>query len=174
MSYSSGGVTAPTPAFHDGAAENHEAAESSLPNDWLTDPSLNHLTNGTQTKERYINVIFNGTNITNYRDGVMEKKTARVISVLNPSQHGMTTIEATATVAVDDSPNEPNMTVPVKYLKPVIPQDGYTYTQVVALAGRFKGELLRLRDYGEEQCSVSNTDELYDEVPTSKLATLSL
>ncbi|TFL05740.1 hypothetical protein BDV98DRAFT_522976 [Pterulicium gracile] len=167
-------ATAQTPAFmgNPSANDDNDNVEYDAPDDWLVQPALNHLTDGSHTAQLFINVVVTGTMITNYRDGALERKTGHVISVLNPSQHNISTVEATATVVFDDHTGDPGMTVPVKYLRPIVPMDGYTYSQAVAMDGRRKGSVLRIRDFNEKKCSVSTLQEVYDEVPTLILATL--
>ncbi|KAI0311407.1 hypothetical protein OF83DRAFT_1271398 [Amylostereum chailletii] len=95
--------------------------------------------------------------------GLMEGKEGIVLSVLNPDS-GLT---ATANVRFGTKESPESRVVPIMYLVPVPPSR--PHGQCVALDGKYKGAILKLREKGMGTWLVTVDESRFEDIPEDRL-----
>jgi hypothetical protein len=93
--------------------------------------------------------------------GKHEGKEGKLQGVLDT---GSDYIPRTATLLVDD---RESLTVPIPYLVPVPPTQ--VRNKVVALDGRYKGQIVTVRDMMLDSCLVTHDDSMYDDLTHDRM-----
>ena len=77
-------------------------------------------------------------------------------------------IPRTATLLIDD---RESLTVPIIYLAPVPPTQ--VRNKVVALDGRYKGQIVTVRDMMRDSCHITYDDSMYDDLRHDRMCVYS-
>jgi hypothetical protein len=93
--------------------------------------------------------------------GKHESKEGKLQGVLDT---GSDYIPRTATLLMDD---RESLTVPIIYLVPVPPTQ--VRHKVVALDGRYKGQIVTVRDMMHDSCLVTHDDSMYDDLTHDRM-----
>ena len=93
--------------------------------------------------------------------GKHESKEGKLQGVLDT---GSDYIPRTATLLMDD---RESLTVPIIYLVPVPPTQ--VRNKVVALDGRYKGQIVTVRDMMHDSCLVTHDDSMYDDLTHDRM-----
>ena len=93
--------------------------------------------------------------------GKHEEREGKLQSVLDT---GSDYIPRTATLLMDDLES---LTVPIIYLVPLPPRA--VRDKVVALDGRYKGQIVTVRDMMHDSCLVTHDDSLYDDLTHDRM-----
>lgn len=93
--------------------------------------------------------------------GKHESREGKLQGVLDT---GSDYIPRTATLLMDD---QDSLTVPIIYLVPIPPR--LVRDKVVALDGRYKGQIVTVRDMMHDSCLVTHDDSMYDDLTHDRM-----
>lgn len=93
--------------------------------------------------------------------GMHEGKEGKLQGVLDTGSDYM---PRTATLLMDDLES---LTVPIIYLVPIPPR--VVRNKVVALDGRYKGQIVTVRDMMHDSCLVTHDDSMYDDLTHDRM-----
>ena len=132
---------------------------SDLDKNWLVDPAYAANKIGMMVKIR--GTRGDSAGFPEWDHGKHESKEGKLQGVLDT---GSDYIPRTATLLMDD---RESLTVPIIYLVPVPPTQ--VRNKVVALDGRYKGQIVTVRDMMHDSCLVTHDDSMYDDLTHDRM-----
>jgi hypothetical protein len=99
--------------------------------------------------------------LSEWSDGKYEGKEGKVLGVLDTLSESL---HRTAALQMDAGES---LTVPIIYLVPVPPTQ--VRNEVVALDGRYKGKVVKVRDMMLDSCLVTDDDSMYDDLTHDRM-----
>jgi hypothetical protein len=130
-----------------------------LDKNWLVDPAYAANKVGMMVKIR--GSRGDSAGFPEWDHGKHEGKEGKLQGVLDT---GSDYIPRTATLLMDDMES---LTVPIIYLVPMPP--GQVRNKVVALDGRYKGQIVTVRDMMHDSCLVTHDDSMYDDLTHDRM-----
>jgi hypothetical protein len=134
-------------------------AFSELDKNWLVDPAYANNKVGMMVKIR--GSRGDSAGFPEWDHGKHEDKEGKLQGVLDT---GSDYIPRTATLLMDDLES---LTVPIIYLVPLPPR--LVRDKVVALDGRYKGQIVTVRDMMHDSCLVTHDDSMYDDLTHDRM-----
>jgi hypothetical protein len=132
---------------------------SELDKNWLVDPAYANNKVGMKVKIR--GSRGDSAGFPEWDHGKHEGKEGKLQGVLDT---GSDYIPRTATLVMDDLES---LTVPIIYLIPIPPR--LVRDKVVALDGRYKGQIVTVRDMMHDSCLVTHDDSMYDDLTHDRM-----
>jgi hypothetical protein len=132
---------------------------SELDKNWLVDPAYANNKVGMMVKIR--GSRGDSAGFPEWDHGKHEDKEGKLQGVLDT---GSDYIPRTATLLMDDLES---LTVPIIYLVPLPPR--LVRDKVVALDGRYKGQIVTVRDMMHDSCLVTHDDSMYDDLTHDRM-----
>lgn len=132
---------------------------SELDKNWLVDPAYVASKIGMMVRIR--GTRGDSAGFPEWDHGKNESKEGKLQGVLDT---GSDYIPRTATLMMDD---RELLTVPIIYLVPVPPTQ--VRNKVVALDGRYKGQIVTVRDMMLDSCLVTHDDSMYDDLTHDRM-----
>lgn len=130
-----------------------------LDKNWLVDPGYANSKVGMMIKIR--GSRGDSAGFPEWDHGKHEGKEGKLQGVLDT---GSDYIPRTATLLMDDLES---LTVPIIYLVPIPPR--VVRDKVVALDGRYKGQIVTVRDMMHDSCLVTHDDSMYDDLTHDRM-----
>jgi len=130
-----------------------------LDKNWLVDPAYAANKVGLMVKIR--GTRGDSAGFPEWDHGKHEGREGKLQGVLDT---GSDYIPRTATLLMDD---RESLTVPIIYLVPVPPTQ--VRNKVVALDGRYKGQIVTVRDMMLDSCLVTHDDSMYDDLTHDRM-----
>ena len=134
-------------------------AFSELDKNWLVDPAYANNKVGMMVKIR--GSRGDSAGFPEWDHGKHEDKEGKLQGVLDT---GSDYIPRTGTLLMDDLES---LTVPIIYLVPLPPR--LVRDKVVALDGRYKGQIVTVRDMMHDSCLVTHDDSMYDDLTHDRM-----
>ncbi|KAH9974005.1 hypothetical protein BGW80DRAFT_197729 [Lactifluus volemus] len=130
-----------------------------LDKNWLIDPAYAAHKIGMMVKIR--GTRGDSTGFPEWDDGNSEGREGKLQGVFDSGSDYMT---RTATLLMDD---RESLTVPIIYLVPVPPTQ--VRNKVMALDGRYKGQIVTVRDMMLDSCLVTHDDSMFDDLTHDRM-----
>jgi hypothetical protein len=126
---------------------------------WLVDPAYASHKIGMVVK--LCGTRGDSAGLSEWSDGKYEGKEGKVLGVLDTLSESL---HRTAALQMDAGES---LTVPIIYLVPVPPTQ--VRNEVVALDGRYKGKVVKVRDMMLDSCLVTDDDSMYDDLTHDRM-----
>jgi hypothetical protein len=150
--------------FHFLCTTNKLGDVSELDKNWLVDPAYANANNANNKVSMMVKIRGSRGDSAGFPEwdhGQHEGREGKLQSVLDT---GSDYIARTATLLMDDLET---LTVPIIYLVPLPPR--LVRDKVVALDGRYKGQIVTVRDMMHDSCLVTDDDSMFDDLTHDRM-----